>query len=127
MKKKTMKTTTKTTSKVTVTRSKKAKPYKSRLLEAAHETAKDMFDAGLLDRATMREFDVACLTPVQPFSAEEIRAIRSREGVSQPVFAHYLNVSKGVVSQWERGKKRPAGSSLKLLALIEKRGLEAVA
>ncbi len=75
----------------------------------------------------MREFDEACLTPVHEFTPEEIQALRKREQVSQAVFARYLNVSKDAVSQWERGEKRPAGSSLKLLSLIERKGLAAIA
>ena len=38
---------------------------------------------------------------------EEIKAIREEQHVSQPVFARYLNVSKNLVSDWERGQKRP--------------------
>jgi len=64
---------------------------------------------------------------VHPFTPEEIRTLREREAVSQLVFAHHLNVSKESVSQWERGEKRPAGPSLKLLSLIQKKGLSAIA
>lgn len=71
--------------------------------------------------------DKACLTPVQALSAEEIRAIREHEHASQAVFAHHLNVSKNTVSQWERGEKRPDGASLKLLCLVRKKGLAAIA
>jgi putative transcriptional regulator len=46
--------------------------------------------------------------------------------VSQSVFAQHLNVNKSLVSQWERGEKRPSGPSLKLLALVEKNGLSAI-
>jgi putative transcriptional regulator len=80
-----------------------------------------------VDKRTMREFDAACLTPVRSLSAEEIRALREREGASQAVFARYLNVTTGLVSQWERGEKHPQGASLKLLALVARNGLEAVA
>ena len=58
---------------------------------------------------------------------EEIRALRERERVSQPVFARYLNVSKNLVSDWERGAKRPGGPALRLLALVQERGLQAIA
>ena len=64
--------------------------------------------------------------PTQALKTEQIRNIRERENVSQVVFAHYLNVSKGIVSQWERGEKRPSGTSLKLLSLVEKKGLSAI-
>lgn len=105
----------------------KARTYKSEAFAAIHETASDMFKAGVIDKETMRRFDESCLTPVHEFSATEIRAIREREGVSQTVFAHYLNVTKECVSQWERGQKKPAGPSLKLLSLVERRGLSAIA
>jgi putative transcriptional regulator len=83
--------------------------------------------AGVLAKRTMREFDDLCLTPVRPFQPDEIRALRLREGASQAVFARYLNVTTGLVSQWERGEKHPQGASLKLLALVARNGLQAVA
>ncbi len=103
------------------------KTYRSDALAAVHETASDLHDAGVMDKRTLRKFDELCLTPVRPIRAREIRALRERERVSQAVFARYLNVSTGLISQWERGEKRPAGASLKLLTLIEKKGLEAIA
>ena len=60
-------------------------------------------------------------------SADEIKAIREAQHVSQPVFARYLNVSKNLVSDWERGKKRPGGPALRLLSIIQRKGLEAIA
>ena len=71
--------------------------------------------------------DEMCLTPVEDLAPEEIREIRLRENASQAVFARYLNVTTGLVSQWERGEKRPRGASLKLLTLVAKNGLGAVA
>lgn len=104
-----------------------ASKARSDALAAVHETAAGLHRAGLVDRATMREFDALCLTTVETLSPEDIRALREREQVSQPVFAHYLNVSKGLISQWERGEKRPDGPSLKLLNLVRSKGLEAIA
>lgn len=75
----------------------------------------------------MRQFDEACLTPVRALSPEEIRGLREREGASQAVFARYLNVTTGLVSQWERGAKHPQGASLKLLSLVARHGLGTVA
>ena len=79
------------------------------------------------DKKTMREFDAACLTPVRVLSPEEIKLIRLRENLSQPVFALYLNVSKNLVSDWERGVKKPGGPALRLLTVIDKKGLQAIA
>ena len=102
------------------------KTYRSDALGAVHETASDLHEAGLLDKRTLRKFDELCLTPVHPMQPGEIRALRERERVSQAVFALHLNVSTGLVSQWERGEKHPAGASLKLLTLVQQKGLEAI-
>ncbi len=103
------------------------KQYRSETMAAIHETAEGLHSIGLMDKQTMRRFDDACLTPVRPLSAAEIRALREREGASQAVFARYLNVTTGLVSQWERGEKHPQGASLKLLSLVAKNGLNTVA
>jgi putative transcriptional regulator len=105
----------------------KPRKYRTPLLASIHETAKGLHGAGVMDKETMRRFDVMCLTPVRPLTAKQIRALRQREKASQAVFARYLNVTTGLVSQWERGEKHPRGASLKLLTLIAKNGLEAVA
>lgn len=97
------------------------------ILASVHETVAGLHKAGVIDKATMREFDALCLTPVEMLTPDQIRAIREREQVSQPVFAHYLNVRKDAVSKWERGEKRPDGPSLKLLNLVKAKGLRAIA
>lgn len=99
---------------------------RGRVSAAIHETAVGLHRVGLMDQATMREFDASCLTAVEPLSAREIVAIRKRAGVSQGVFAHYLNVKPKLVSEWERGEKRPSGPSLKLLSLVKAKGLDAI-
>jgi putative transcriptional regulator len=80
-----------------------------------------------MGKRTLREFDELCLAPVRPMTAADIRALRARERVSQAVLARHLNVTTGLISQWERGEKRPAGASLKLLNLVDRRGLAAIA
>ena len=57
----------------------------------------------------------------------EIRALRERENVSQPVFALYLNVSKKAVQKWERGEAQPNSAAMKLLSLVERNGLQILA
>ena len=104
-----------------------AKKYKSDAWDALHETAQGLHRIGLIDTKTMRDFDASCLTTVEKLSAKEIAEVRKKAGVSQAVFAHYLNVTVGLVSQWERGEKQPRGPSLKLLSLVQKKGLDAIA
>jgi putative transcriptional regulator len=101
--------------------------YKSKIAAVVHQTAEDFYSGGLMDKKTMREFDETCLTPVKPLSPRQIAAIRAREEVSQAVFARYLGLSITLISQWERGEKKPSGASLKLLTLVKKNGLAFVA
>ena len=103
------------------------KRYPSRQLQAAHTLAKDLTSAGMLPKRTLREFDELCLTPVKPLTPRQIARIRAKEEVSQAVFARHLGVSLTLISQWERGEKKPSGASLKLLTLVDKKGLDWVA
>jgi putative transcriptional regulator len=104
-----------------------AKQYRSNVLAAVHETAAGLRDAGVIDRGSMKTFDELCLMRIEPLTAAQIRRIRLREKASQAVFARYLNVTTGLISQWERGEKHPRGASLKLLTLVAKKGLQSVA
>ena len=109
------------------TKNTKDKRYVSDAMAAIHETAEGLHQAGIIDKRTMRKFDLACLEPVHSFSADEIRELRMRESLSQPIFAHYMNVSKNLVSDWERGIKKPSGPALRLLTIIKEKGVQAVA
>lgn len=99
---------------------------KSKILDAVHEGARDLYKAGLMDDVTLREFDAICLPPVKKYSAAQIKKIRVRNKASQAVFAAYLNTSKSTIQKWEQGQKKPNGPSLKLLNLVEQKGLEAL-
>src|SRR5215467_4500897 len=99
---------------------------KSRILAEVHETAKGLHDAGVFDTVTMRQFDRLCLSPVHEMAPAAIRELRERAHVSQGVFAAYLNTSLSTVQKWETGQKKPRGIALKMLNLIEQKGLEAV-
>ena len=104
-----------------------ATKHKSRIARIVHEAAADAHKAGVMDKTTMREFDALCLAEVQDLSPKEIQAIREREKVSQAVLARHLNVTTGLISQWERGERRPSGPALTLLSLIKRKGLEVLA
>ena len=99
------------------------KKYRNPAMASVHETAEELHAAGLMNKKTMQTFDRLCLTPVKPLKSRQIRALRAREGVSQAVFARYLNVTTGLISQWERGEKSPSGPSLKLLSLVARDGI----
>ena len=100
---------------------------KSRILTEMHETARGLHRASALGKQTLREFDALCLPPVRTLSARQIRAIRERARMSQAVFAAVLNTSVSTVQKWEIGEKRPSGPSLKLLDVVDRKGIEALA
>ena len=99
---------------------------KSRILSAVHETALDLHAAGFIDKRRMREYEALCLPPVPEYSSKKIRALRTRHKLSQAVLASVLNTSLSTVRQWEIGDKHPSGPSLKLLNLLERKGLDAL-
>jgi putative transcriptional regulator len=59
-------------------------------------------------------------------SAAKIKSLRERVRISQAVLAAVLNTSVSTVQKWEVGDKKPSGPSLKLLSLIERKGLNAI-
>ena len=97
------------------------------ILDVVHEGARDLHEVDLIEDVTMREFDALCLPPVKVFSARQIKRIREQNKASQAVFAAYLNISKSTVQKWEQGQKSPNGPSLKLLNMVEQKGLEVLA
>ena len=100
---------------------------KKAILETVYSTVKGLHDAKLLDIKTMREFDALCLSPVKIYSAAQIKRIRLRNKVSQGVFAAFLNTSASTVQKWESGAKKPSSASLKLLNIVDGKGLDALA
>ena len=98
----------------------------SRLLKTVHETAKDLHKAGVMTKQTMRKFDALCLPQLKEYTPKQIQQIRKRSGTSQAVFAAYLNTNSSTIQKWEHGSKRPNGPSLKLLNLVDSKGLEAL-
>ena len=94
-------------------------------------TARDMHAGGIMDKRgydkiTKRHLGDAARSATQPLTGEEIKALREKAKLSQAVFADCLNVTVGYVSQLERGAARPRGSTLVLLNVIHRKGIEAI-
>ena len=98
-----------------------------RLHKALLETARGLYDLGVLDGKTMREFDTLSLPPLKIYKPKDIKKLRLAAKASQAVFAFYLNTSVSTVQKWEVGDKKPSGPALKLLNIVERKGLEALA
>jgi putative transcriptional regulator len=95
-------------------------------MEAVHETASDLHRLGFIDKRKMGQYEALCMEPIAPYDSEKIRALRAHLNLSQSVLAAVLNTSTSTVRKWEQGDKHPSGPSLKLLDLLERKGLEAV-
>lgn len=100
--------------------------HKSRLLEAIHETAKDLNELGFIDKRALNRYDALCIEPVQSYSPEQIRTLRDRYRISQAVMASIFNTSLSTIQKWEIGEKHPGGPSLKLLSILDRKGIEAL-
>ena len=101
--------------------------YKSNISRTVHRMMSDIAAVGGIDAAKMREFDEKCLVQTEPLSPKDIKQIRIAAGVSQAEFAAYLGTTTGLVSKWETGNSKPSRMALKLLAVVRKQGLAAVA
>ena len=99
---------------------------KSRILDEMHETVSRLHEAGLINPRRMAEFDALRSLAIADMPPEKIKRLREQEQVSQAVFAAVLNTRLSTVQKWEIGDQRPSGPSLKLLSLIERKGLDAV-
>lgn len=98
----------------------------SRIMSEMHELAGDLYSARLITKTRMKEFDALCGASVHEFTPQQIKGLREQYNLSQTVFASILNLSPSTVRKWEIGEKHPGGPSLKLLNILESKGLEAV-
>ncbi len=99
---------------------------KSRILDEMHETARGLHSAGLISKRRMSEFEALRHLDVEEMPPQRIKFLREKAHISQAVFAAVLNTSLSTFQKWEIGDKKPSGTSLKLLTLIQRKGLESV-
>lgn len=95
----------------------------SKILKTIHKSVKNLYKLDAIDKTTMHEFDLLCLEPIKKMKPKDVKKVRLREHVSQPVFAMLLNVSPSAVKKWETGENEPSGAALRLLQIIDKNGL----
>lgn len=103
----------------------------NRLSEAILETSDDMLQVGLFsekehEKITKRHLKEMELPKLELMSGQEIKALREHEHLSQAVFATFLNLTVGYISQLERGVKEPSGAVLVLLNVIRRKGIDSV-
>jgi putative transcriptional regulator len=94
----------------------KTKTLSQTLVRAAKELG--------LSKATVAELAQLDIPKAKRLSAREIRRIRDKARVSQGVFAALLNVSPSTVQKWEQGSVRPQNAALRLLNVIDAKGID---
>lgn len=97
--------------------------FKSDAFESIHASATALHRVGAVDKATMKDFDLMSFAEMPAMKPAQIKQLREKNRVSQPVFARYLNTSESTIEKWETGAKKPSGMALKLLKIVEKHGL----
>lgn len=96
--------------------------FKSDIFESVHESATALYRVGAIDKVAMRMFDKKCTFKTPKLKPLQIKKIRERVKVSQPIFAMYLNTSQSTVQKWEAGTKKPSGMALSCWKLLTSTG-----
>jgi len=102
------------------------KNNKSRIIQEMQETMAGLHRSGVITKKNMDEFKALQNLEITPMTPTRIKRLRAKTRLSQAVFALTINTSLSTIQKWEAGDKSPSGPSLKLLSLIERKGLEAV-
>lgn len=87
-------------------------------------TVSDLNKSGIVDDITMKNIETLCIPDVHDYTPEKIISIRQQNHLSQAALATIFNISTSTVQKWERGIKKPAGASKKLLDLVERKGVQ---
>ncbi len=97
---------------------------RSSIADSIMGTISDLNQSGIVDDITMKNIGNLCIPDVHDYTPENIVSIRHKYHLSQAALATVFNISISTVQKWERGVKKPAGASKKLLDIIERKGLE---
>jgi len=98
----------------------------TKLKETIDDIAHGLYKADIIDQKTLRDLVEDELPPLNEYSGKDIKKIRRRQKLSQAVFAKYLNISPATVRSLEQGQRHAHGAILKLLNIVDKRGIDGV-
>jgi len=89
------------------------------IIEVVLEAAND----AKVDKITMDKLKTLALPEVQELTPTQIRQLREQSKLSRGVWAKVLNVGVTTAQKWESGKTHPDGAALKLLNIVQTRGV----
>jgi putative transcriptional regulator len=90
------------------------------------ESVEGLYRTGSVSEITLKEVKAMALEEVKPYAPQAIARLRRKFKLSQAALARFINTSVYSVQKWEQGVKKPSGPALKLLHIIESKGLSAV-
>src|SRR3989338_1992315 len=90
------------------------------------KTIEGLYKTGTVDELTLKEVKALALPKVKPYSPHSITRLRRKLKLSQAALARFINTSVYTVQKWEQGAKKPSGPALKLLHIIDEKGLSGV-
>jgi putative transcriptional regulator len=99
---------------------------KKSVAESLTSIIDNLYEDGAVDEITIREIHSLCLPDIKEYPAARIVELRKKTRLSQAAFAAVVNVSPSTVQKWERGVKKPTGSSKRLFDIIERKGIEGI-
>lgn len=71
-------------------------------------------------KLTLRTATMPLPPQVKSLTPSQVRSIRKKLNVSQPVFAAMMNIPTVTAASWERGRRKPTGAALRLLDIARK-------
>jgi putative transcriptional regulator len=71
-------------------------------------------------KITLRTATMPLPPPVKSLTPSQVRSIRAKLNVNQPVFAAMMNIPTVTAASWERGLRKPTGAALRLLNIARK-------
>ncbi|NBP21165.1 MAG: helix-turn-helix domain-containing protein [Burkholderiaceae bacterium] len=92
---------------------------RSRIVEEMQEIFSDLKRAGVINKKQIAQFEALKNLEVKTIQPKAIKQLRTKENLSQAVFAIVLNTSASTIQKWESGEKKPSGPSLKLLSILK--------
>ena len=92
-----------------------------------NELSQDLYSSGIIDKKTLRDLTEFTTPKIYQYTGDDIKEIREREKVSQAVFAKFLNISPAMVKSLEQGSRKAQGAILKLINIIDDKGLNYLA
>lgn len=90
------------------------------------ESMEDLYKRGRVDEITIREVRALAMENVKPYAPKAITKLRRKLKLSQAAFARFINTSIQTVQSWEQGAKKPSGTAMKLLHIIDDKGIAGV-